>query len=422
MAFEYKSNIRAKLTPNEEQLLKSIDDFLFSLGQYKNLGELHQRLQENGGVILENKQNPVNGSIEITPAERKTILTKLDIEIKSKDLEISRLHARWEEVHMENNSIGVQQVNSEMQSICNDKRGLVETKKRFRCAKTQRNGNYKVDTCHYVYGEYRPIPDQVLLYYDWIQSEKELAVVYVHEMLHAYLRILGDNNRDFGFGGWKTIKEIEEPIVESATLKFFEAFGNQEIYVFAKEFVRKKQFIVGITYYGFGYYVYHNANALDYVKQYKKVKPRLLNSLPKVEFYLDYWRLGVYPFKQEQECLEALYKALRCVHLNGRRHYTINNGEESYSMYEVIEEFVIFLLNQGLSISKINQKIQNYVNNTWVFVSRTPKTVAYYTRGEYSSTSGFYITKQWKGNTGGNFSQLKDGINGDYPNFQIVEI
>lgn len=37
MAFEYKSNIRAKLTPNEEQLLKSIDDFLFSLGQYKTL-------------------------------------------------------------------------------------------------------------------------------------------------------------------------------------------------------------------------------------------------------------------------------------------------------------------------------------------------------------------------------------------------
>lgn len=329
MAFEYKSNIRAKLTPNEEQLLESIDDFLFPLGQYKNLGELHQRLQENGGVLLDNKQNPVNDPFEVTPEERKTILTQLEVEIKSKSWAISRLHDRWEEVHMKNDCIGVQQVNSEMQSICNDKRGLVETKKRFSCAKTQRNGNYKVDTCHYVYGEYRPIPDQVLLYYDWIRSEKELAVVYVHEMMHAYLRHIwnikcadGEMNKGngelpvgqipsvAGLIGWRIIKEIEEPIVESATLKFFEAFGNQKLFEFAKDYVRSKQFTIGITYYGFGYYVCQKLDAIGCLEKYKIIKPSLLQSWLKVQKYMQFWEKGVYPRNQEEDCYYALLDIL----------------------------------------------------------------------------------------------------------------
>ena len=131
-------------------------------------------------------------------------------------------------------------------------------------------------------------------------------MVYVHEMIHAYLRL--NYNNDVGFNDW--IRKIEEPIVESTMLKFFEDFDNEEILELAKEHVKRKQYSLGIEFYGFGYYIYQNAKVIECLEQYRKTKPRLSRSIPDVENYLNFWSSGAYPRNQESECLEVLWDAI----------------------------------------------------------------------------------------------------------------
>lgn len=427
MAFIYKTSpLGHKLTANELALLENIDDYPFQLGEFNNLGELHQRLNKGGGVTLSDNTPSYPYSYIITNEQRKSILDVLDNEVSKRKDEIERLKEEWENAHMKDDDKAVNRIDMEMRSCCRKIKELENTRSGYSRALTQSGGKTylvvpqkgmeEVVIC----GRYYSNPDQVVLYHKSISSEELLAVVYVHEMIHAYLRI-GNLNIEEG-GTSQFIKEIEEPIVESAMLRFFELFDNGKLHGFSKNHVQRKQSSLGIAFYGFGYYIYHNANVIDYVEQYKKVKPKLLNTLPEVIVYLEYWRLGIYPFGREQECLEALYNVLHCVNIGHRDYYTVN-GKGSYTMYEVVEEFVIFLQNLGHSISAINQEIQNYVNSSWIFVSSSPNTVAHHKKGQYPSIKGgFYITKQWKGNTGGNFSKLKDSINSNYPNFQIVKI
>lgn len=415
MAFNYINPSGIRLTEKEEKLLESIDNYPFELSKYKNLGELKQKLNVN--VFLDDQKSPkyYPYKYKITATERKAIIDDLERELKRNESEVDALLRRWKNAHLNFDDAEVERIDREMRSCCMEKNRLENTLKKFRGAKTQKDGTYLVegDADIIILGEYYSQANKVILYYNLIPSEELLAVVYVHEIIHAYLRGKGEECR--------IIKEIEEPIVESAMLRFFEFFDNGRLLGFATDNVKEKQYSLGIVFYGFGYYIYKNANVIDYLERYKKVKPQLLKTLPEVNDYLKYWRLGIYPNKQEQECLEALYEALHCVHINNNRQYIIN-GKGSYSMYGVVEEFVIFLQNLGHSISTINQEIQKYTNSTWIFVSSSPKTVAHFNKGEYPSPKGFYITKQWKGNTGGNFSKLMVGINSNYPNFQIIEM
>lgn len=434
MTFIYKPSPSGhKLTANELALLEQIDDFPFQSGDFQlegfnNLGELHQRLNKGGGVTLSDNTPNYSCSYLITNEQRKSILAELDKEILSKKTEIAKLHQRWEEAHMSFKDKEVEKIDEEMRSCCRAKTDLEDARSRVSRAQTQSGGDkYLVNPPKdkknvVVCGEYYPVPDQVKLYYNSISSEEHLAVVYVHEMIHAYFRqnVIEDGDNDW-------IKKIEEPIVESAMLRFFEFFDNGRLLGFAKKHVQRKQYSLDIAFYGFGLYLYNNANVNDYVKQYKRVKSKLLKTLPEVISYLEYWGLGVYPFGREQECLEALYNALHCIRINGgHRHYTIN-GNGLYSMCQVVEEFVVFLQQKpyALSIPAINQEIQNFVKSTWVFVSSNPNSVTSFNKGVYPS-HGFYITKQWKGNAGGNFSKLMIGINSKYnshsPAFQIVEV
>ena len=96
--------------------------------------------------------------------------------------------------------------------------------------------------------------------------------------------------------------------------------------------------------------------------------------------------------EDEKADLEDLQRTIK---KTSRRHYTIN-GEGDYSMYQVVEKFVEFRQESGRSINEINQEIQIFVSSKWVFISNKQNAVAHSEKGEYISSNGLYITKQWK--------------------------
>lgn len=124
--------------------------------------------------------------------------------------------------------------------------------------------------------------------------------------------------------------------------------------------------------------------------------------------------------EEEKANLEDLQRTMKKIS-GARRHYTIN-GEGDYSMYQVVEKFVEFRQESGRSINEINQEIQIFVSSKWVFISNKQNAVAHSEKGEYISSNGLYITKQWKGKREDmNFPRFMNGVNKNYPDFQIVE-
>lgn len=122
--------------------------------------------------------------------------------------------------------------------------------------------------------------------------------------------------------------------------------------------------------------------------------------------------------EDEKADLEDLQRTIK---KTSRRHYTIN-GEGDYSMYQVVEKFVEFRQESGRSINEINQEIQIFVSSKWVFISNKQNAVAHSEKGEYISSNGLYITKQWKGKREEeNFPRFMNGVNKNYSDFQIVE-
>lgn len=414
MSFNYTCLPGVKLKATEKQLLENIDNFNYPLTGYANLADLHSRIT----VELSDKQKIRKFSYEITPSQRDAEISSLQNKID----EISKLiDQKMQEFNSaqgsERDKLGNQLGELDLERAClRDIYGV------YKNAKQETNGNYIVSGGNDILGEYISSSKKIILYYNSIKNRYLLAIVYVHEMMHAYLDC-----------GGITLPEIEEPIVEYAMLNFFKDF-DKSICAEAEKYVKEKQQVLGIAHYGFGYCIFKNPNGTNWLKDYRYAKNSLVKTDPNVVAYLDYWKTGIYPEKKEKECLVALYKALHHgttipitvkqgnVRRVRRRNYTIN-GKGSYSMYEVVEEFVKFLQGQGNTIGTINQEIQNYINSGWIFVSSNPGKVAWSNeKGEYSSLSGFYITKQWKGNANGNFTRLKDEINQRYKNFQIVEI
>jgi hypothetical protein len=122
--------------------------------------------------------------------------------------------------------------------------------------------------------------------------------------------------------------------------------------------------------------------------------------------------------EDEKADLEDLQRTIK---KTSRRHYTIN-GEGDYSMYQVVEKFVEFRQESGRSINEINQEIQIFVSSKWDFISNKQNAVAHSEKGEYISSNGLYITKQWKGKREEeNFPRFMNGVNKNYSDFQIVE-
>lgn len=425
MSFNYTCLPGVKLTATEKQLLEEIDSFSYPLTGHANLAVLHSRIT----VELSDKQKIRKFSYEITPSQRDAEINSLQNKFDELSKLIDQKRQEFEETQgSERDKLGKKLGELDLERVC-----LRDIYCVYKNAKQETNGNYIVSGDYDILGEYVPVQRKVILYYETIKNHEPfdlkrrnnlLAAVYVHEMMHAYLDC----------GSVKAyFDKIEEPIVEYAMLSFFNAF-DKNILQYSEKHVEAKQKSLGMAHYGFGYCIFKNPNGINWLEDYRNAKISLVETDPNVAAYLDYWKTGIYPEKKEKECLVALYKALhhgttipitvkqKNIRRVRRRNYTIN-GKGSYSMYEVVEEFVKFLQGQGYTIGTINQEIQNYINSGWIFVSSNPGKVAWSNeKGEYSSLSGFYITKQWKGNANGNFTRLKDIINQQYNSFQIVEI
>ena len=116
------------------------------------------------------------------------------------------------------------------------------------------------------------------------------------------------------------------------------------------------------------------------------------------------------------------------------RVYTIN-GKGNYSMYEVIEEFAKDQMKNGKTIQDVDDIFWQYVGNgrrqRMVMVSDVKTNVYRYQYERNGKTyehvhefrfngSDYYCMKEWEGKINGNFQRLMNGINLNYPGFQIA--
>lgn len=297
MAFHYKSPSGIKINSAEEQLLESIDT---------NLADLHSNIE----VVLSDETDPRQVKYTMTSQQWNKTMCSLE----KKDNELQRQFEKKRDELFEKQRSGEDEKElwkekwwlEYLWQLCSIQKEFYENN-----TKQLPNGEYQIEGNITVLGEYDQTNKRVILYYDSIKQaanpkgDKDkfrclFAVVYVHEMMHAYL----DTSSN-------TIKEIEEPIVESAMLEFFQNY-DKGIFEFAKQHVEEKQFELGLTYYGFGYYVFKDANNFNWLADYRNAKNSLVKTDHNVATYLDYWKTGVYPDDKEKECLEALYKALHC--------------------------------------------------------------------------------------------------------------
>lgn len=293
MAFNYLSPSGIRLTNSEEQILDRVDKFSYPLNGYANLADLHSRKT----VELSDKIKTRDYSYEITYYERVAEIDKLQERINKIDRLIDQKMQKFEEAQgTMRDALGRQLGELEVErALLRDIRGA------YVDAEQGTNGNFVIHGCYEILGEYISSSKKVVLYYNSIRyynnSDYLLAIVYVHEMMHAYL------------DGGTFIKEIEEPIVEYAMLNFFKAFDRQICEV-AEKHVKDKQKTMGISHYGFGYCIFKNPNGIKWLEDYRNAKNSIAKTDLNVVSYLDYWKTGVYPEKKEKECLEAMYKAL----------------------------------------------------------------------------------------------------------------
>lgn len=295
MQFNYTSHSGIRLTQEEEQLLEKIDNFQYSLQGFSDIGGIHNSLL--GGVVLSNQKKSRHYSYEMTVAECMAKIKELDAEISRINDKLSILYTRYKEARNNNDDDKANRIEKEMGSYGWNVNRLGDMKAAYQnaCQKAL-NGKCMIECDIVITGEYDSSLNQVILYYKSISSEELLAVVYVHEMMHAY----------FDRGGI-TLPEIEEPIVEYGMLCFFKTFGDAKLLKFAQEEVKNKQNTIGIAHYGFGHCIYKNDSNINWLEIYRNTKPRLSNTSPNVENYLDFWRTGTYPFGKEQYCLIMLY-------------------------------------------------------------------------------------------------------------------
>ena len=295
MSFNYTSPFGIRLTATEEQLLEKIDNFQYPLHGFSDIGGIHNGLR--GDVVLSNQRRSRHYSYEMTVAECMAKIKELDVEIQEINDKLSTLHTRYEEARNNHDDDKANRLEEEMGYLGRNRQGLESTKEVYQEAIS--NGKYKIEGDTDILGEYDSTSNQVILYYKSISSEELLAVVYVHEMMHAYLD-----------GGGITLPEIEEPIVEYGMLCFFKAFGDTKLLEFAQEEVKNKQNTIGLAHYGFGHCIFLTPNRVDWLDDYRNAKNGLAKTDHNVAMYLDYWKTGNYPEKKEKGCMEALYKVL----------------------------------------------------------------------------------------------------------------
>lgn len=341
MSFNYTSPFGIRLTATEEQLLESIDKFNCPLTGHANLADLHSSIS----VELSDKQKIRKYSYEITPSQRDAEINRLQNKID----EISELIDRKMQEFEETQGSERDKLGRKLGELEVERAHLSDIYYVYKNAKQGTNGNYFVGGCYEILGEYISSSKKVVLYKNSINSVNLLAIVYVHEMMHAYLD-----------GGGITLPEIEEPIVEYGMLCFFKAFGDANLLDFAQKEVKNKQNTIGLVHYGFGHCIFNNPNGINWLDDYRNAKNGLAETDLNVAAYLDYWKTGVYPEKKEKECLEALYKALH----HGFFQVMKVKNEQSKNKNDLIRELDDYLAKHSL-IAVIPSDHKNRLYRGW---------------------------------------------------------
>lgn len=296
MQFNYSPINNCCLTQDEENLLLDVDGFSYSIGTFQKLADLHCKLTV------------------YTSAEEKTRDFSYVISAPERQQKIDELNQKINDLSDEFNNLPFPGFNADgsVREAYNRKKDELEfeiwTSRKslelYENASDLHDGNYQIVGSNPVLGEYDSTRKVITLYMNNIRgngSNPELtAIVYVHEMMHAYLDISQNG----------IISEIEEPIVEYAMLKFFELFNGGALLNQAEREVEDKKYVFGIAHYGFGHCLFHNPNGIDWLEDYKNAKRSLFKTDPNVIPYLNYWNKGTYPFNDEVGCLNALYIAL----------------------------------------------------------------------------------------------------------------
>ena len=108
-----------------------------------------------------------------------------------------------------------------------------------------------------------------------------------------------------------------------------------------------------------------------------------------------------------------------------RRYFQINGSEKELKMFEVVAEFVKYLLQKGKNFEEVDNIIKDYTKENVCHVSSNRSEVRRAEKSFESDYNGipFYVTKEWGlGSTGRNFDGLLKGIIQHYPDFLIQEI
>ena len=117
-------------------------------------------------------------------------------------------------------------------------------------------------------GKYTRVDGKPTIYLMWgtlmrkNDHENLTAIVYVHELMHAYFDMHNDENENYLPHPYCPV--IEEPIAEFGMLRFMEMFDrvdpSRRILEKAISHVKAKKNSFGVCHYGFGYYLYEDRN------------------------------------------------------------------------------------------------------------------------------------------------------------------
>ncbi len=123
--------------------------------------------------------------------------------------------------------------------------------------------------------------------------------------------------------------------------------------------------------------------------------------------------------EEEEKNYSAMLDSIKRSH--ARRYFSIN-GDKEYKMYEVVAEFVKYLLARNQSIDQIEKIIADCTKESRTHVS-LDKTKVFRSEKCYEAQyegGVFYVTKEWGlGKPGKNFDGLQKGINQRYSDFVI---
>lgn len=144
------------------------------------------------------------------------------------------------------------------------------------------------------------------------KRENTLIPTFVHEMFHAWNYFASDQNN-------RSVKEIDEPMVEYAALIFLNEIAKthpefDEIMYFAGRSVEEKKKSIGSTAaYGFGHYLYkhalNNPADMELLEAYSPISSKIAPTRADVQEAVELLR-PTYPVSQEEKALELFKKII----------------------------------------------------------------------------------------------------------------